>query len=156
LRYFPVLLSLLLLSACENVDRDLWSQITYKPQEAPRMFNPQNSVPRFGARKDFSEVEGATLEPPVPLAGLAGKGKGLYDIYCEVCHGAKGRADTPVAAKMDVEPFDLTGESTAALTDGEIFIKILASDTVMPNYRNELTDDEAWAITAYVRKLSGG
>lgn len=149
-----LLLSILLVFGCENVDRDLYDQVSFRTQESPRRLNPVGSTPMFNYKIDYSDVDPATLAPPFPLsAEAANNGKPLYDIYCLVCHGSTGKSDTKVADKMDYRPFGLTEKGTIAMTDGEIFWKILVADSVMPKYRNELSDKEAWEITAYVRKL---
>lgn len=151
---FILLFLLTAFSACENVDLQLYDQISFKVQEYPRNSLPEGSVPIFGKNKNYEDVEGSTLEMPFVLTGEnAAKGEKLFGIFCGVCHGEKGRGDAPAAEKMDLEPYDLTEDNIKELTDGEIFVKILASDGVMPKYRNELTDMEAWEITAYVRRL---
>lgn len=154
MKLLTILLVMIFIPGCENVDMDMYHQISFKPQEAPRRSNPARSVPAFGTRLDYSDIDGTTLESPFSLDdSAAGRGKDLYETFCAICHGQDGISDTKVAQKMDVMPFDLAEESVMELTDGEIFVKILASDTVMSKYRNELTDKEAWEITAYVRSL---
>ena len=152
--FLPVLFAALAFMGCENVDRQMYNQVSFKTQEYPRRINPVGSVPMYGARINYADIDGSTLEPPVTLDDkTAALGKKLFMIYCAVCHGKTGKAESPVAEKMDMQPFDLTEVDTVALTDGEILVKILASDGIMPNYRNELSDSEAWEIVAYVRML---
>ncbi len=147
-----LLIAILFVFGCENIDGDLHDQVSFRVQESPRRLNPVGSIPVYHRKIDYSNIDAVTLAPPFQLGSeVAGRGKKLYSIYCLVCHGTTGEADTKVADKLDVTPFDLT-ELTDS-TDGEIFWKILASDSIMPRYRNELTDKEAWEITAYVRKL---
>ncbi len=154
------IISLLLLpavlAACEIVDRDLYDQVSFRTQESPRKTNPPGSVPAFGTKINYAEIDPATLAPLFKLdKEVAMRGKSVYDIFCLVCHGKTGKADTKVAGKMDITPIDITEESSMELTDGEIFVKIFDSEAIMPGYRNDLTDKEAWEITAYVRKLQG-
>ena len=154
MKKITLILALFLVAGCENVDKDLWNQVSFKTQEAPRKLNPSRSIPAFGTRVSYADVDGVTLESKFPLdAKAAQRGKKPYDIFCSVCHGLTGKSDTPVAKKMEVMPFDLTEEGTQELTDGEIFVKILASESIMPHYRNELSDEEAWEIVAHIRQL---
>ncbi len=149
-----LLIAILFVFGCENIDGDLHDQVSFKTQESPRRLNPEGSIPTYNHKIDYSFNDPVTLEAPFALDEVsAGKGEKLYSIYCQVCHGKTGLSDTKVAEKMDATPFELTEEGTVVLTDGEIFWKIVASDGLMPKYRNELTDKEAWEITAYVRKL---
>ncbi|MDH5543323.1 MAG: cytochrome c [Nitrospinota bacterium] len=154
MRNLALIFALVFIAGCENYDRNLWDQVSIKPQEGPKKFAPVRSIPAKGRRISYLGVDGVTIEAPFALdAKAAEKGKPLYAIYCETCHGPTGKADTPVAQKMETMPFDLTEEGTASLTDGELFVKILASESIMPRYRNELSDEEAWHVTAYLRKL---
>lgn len=143
-------------AACEIVDRDLYDQVSFRTQESPRKTNPPGSVPAFGRKINYAEIDPATLAPLFKFdEEAAQRGKTAYDIYCLVCHGKTGKSDTKVAGKMDITPIDITEEGSMELTDGEIFVKIFDSEAIMPGYRNDLTDKEAWEITAYVRKLQG-
>lgn len=149
---FALLVAILFVFGCENIDGDLHDQVSFRVQESPRRLNPVGSIPVYNYKTDYSNYEPVTLEPPFDLdTEVASRGKKLYSIYCLVCHGENGNANTKVAAKLDFTPFELTELSD--VTDGEIFWKILASDGVMARYRNELTDKEAWEITAHVRKF---
>ncbi len=152
--FLLLLFAALAFVGCENVDRQMYDQVSFKTQEYPRRTNPVGSVPMFGTRINYADIDGSTIESPIPLDDkTAADGEKLYMIYCAVCHGKTGKAESPVAEKMDLQPFDLTEADTVALTDGEVLVKILASDGIMPNYRNELSDREAWEIVAFVRLL---
>ena len=152
-----MLLPLLLLASCEIVDRDMHNQISFKTQEEPVKRNPEGSLPVTGLKVDYGERDAATLEPPFPLDGTAAeKGKPLFIMYCAACHGENGKSESKTALKMEVQPYDLTAPSAKEMTDGELFSKILSSESVMPKYRTELTDAEAWQVTAFVRKLQKG
>lgn len=154
MKKWAMLFPLFLLASCEIVDRDMYHQISFKTQEEPVKRNPEGSIPVAGLKTDYGERDPATLEPPFPLdETAAGNGKPLYAIYCVACHGENGKAETKVALKMEVQPFDLTAESAREMTDGQIFAKMLSSESIMPKFRSELTDNEAWWITAFIRKL---
>ncbi|MBI4667410.1 MAG: cytochrome c [Nitrospinae bacterium] len=151
-----VMLALALFAGCENVDKNLHEQIYVKIQKSPNIIPPDGAVPVLGSRRkvDYSAADPARLHPPFPLdQTAAGRGKRLFAIYCVPCHGPAGEADTRIAKKMDTKPADLTNDRSMTLTDGDIFVKILASDLTMPQYRNELEDAQAWDIVAYVRIL---
>lgn len=141
---------------CENVDQHMHDQPSVRVEKALLIPPPAGVVPALGTvvKTDYSSVDGVTLTAPYALeAESAARGKALYNVYCMPCHGETGKANTRIALKMDVTPFDVVQDSTKALTDGEIFVKIVASQGLMPNYRNELEDNEAWDVVAYVRSL---
>lgn len=154
MKKWAILLLFLLLASCEIVDKDMHNQVSFKTQKEPVKRNPEGSLPVTGLKVDYSERDPATLEPPFPLdETAAGKGKPLFAIYCVACHGENGKSETKVALKMEVQPFDLIAQSAKEMADGQLFAKILSSESIMPKYRSELTDAEAWQITAFVRQL---
>lgn len=155
------LLALLLaaaLIACENVDKDLHFQATFKHQKAPSIPAPKGSKPVNERRVDYSSVDPVTLTNPVPMNQQAGEeGRKLYDIFCIACHGQDGSTNaTPVADKYEPRPANLKNEAALSLTEGDIFVKIVNEQMgVMPSYRYELSDSEAWMVVAHVLKLQG-
>jgi mono/diheme cytochrome c family protein len=156
LKRFVLFALVLSLSACEIVDRDMYEQVSFKVQEAPRLTNPEGSVPMYGKKTSYEDVDGKLLASPFaedPDAPL--RGKKLYDIYCSPCHGVDGKSATPVSAKMESPPPDLTEASSAELTEGEVFVQIMTQGAFMPKYRSELTDKEGWEIAAYLGHLQG-
>lgn len=94
-----------------------------------------------------------------PLAGnmsaeVLTEGRKQYDIYCAVCHGAQGKADGPVAAKMAVKPRNLIAPDALAYSDGRIYFAITAGYGVMGAYDTQITDaNKRWAVVNYVRSL---
>lgn len=156
MKRFAVLALFLSLAACEIVDRDMYDQISFKTQEYPRLMNPEGSVPMFGRKFNYEETDGLLLVSPVakdPDAPM--RGKKLFNIYCSPCHGTDGKSVTPVSAKMEAPPPDLTEESSAELTEGEVFVQMMSEGAFMPKYRSELTDKEGWEIAAFLSYLQG-
>ncbi|MBI4828021.1 MAG: cytochrome c [Nitrospinae bacterium] len=149
------LAALVALAGCENYDLDLHDQALHRVQEAPRFLPPQGSVTVSEKRVNYAAVDGATLINPLEGdAQRVEKGKKLYEIFCIACHGPAGDTkNTPVADKFDPRPANLLGDVVMALTEGEIFQRVLDGGGVMPGYRYEVSDEEAWQITSYVLKL---
>ncbi|MBI3794731.1 MAG: cytochrome c [Nitrospinae bacterium] len=147
----------LLLVSCENVDKSMHDQNYAKVEKVARIPAPVGAVPILGSKVkiDYAGADPAKLTAPYPLdASAVARGERFYGIYCVPCHGASGKADTKIAAKMDVPPLSLVAEhAVKELKDAEIFLKIVASDSIMPKYRAELDDNEAWDVVAYVREL---
>lgn len=136
-------------------NRDMLDQANIKPQEQDRPA-PANTLPADGLRLPLTRDEaGAKLESPVAMTPeSAEKGRHLYDIYCALCHGVKGRGDGPIARKY-VPPPDLTLDFFLKRTDGFIYGTILYGGPIMPSYKDSLSDVETWHIVNYVRKLQG-
>jgi mono/diheme cytochrome c family protein len=84
------------------------------------------------------------------------RGKTLYQDRCVDCHGKKGKGDGPGAADLDSRPPDFSHPKVRQQTDGALFWKITEGRKPMPSYGRKLTDDERWALVAYLRSLSSG
>lgn len=79
------------------------------------------------------------------------EGRGLYNGACTACHGVNGTAG-------ELGPgLGVPGRAYARNTDAQIFdaIKHGIPATVMPAHQSQLSDDQIWKITAYVKGLRG-
>ena len=104
------------------------------------------------------------------------KGKALYSHYCMHCHGEHGRQNEGYnwSQMADPRPKDLSAEEEmSTFKDEEIFTTISRDmkDTTpevgdkigddefavptMPTFKYTLSEEELWAIVAYVRTLHG-
>jgi len=92
---------------------------------------------------------------------ILAEGKALYEKKCAVCHGTDGRGDGTAAYLLYPKPRDLTSgrfkvRSTMNLpTDEDLFRTVTngLAGTSMPSWAS-LTEEERWALVAYVKSLS--
>lgn len=92
-----------------------------------------------------------------PFAGNEGilpDAKKLYTTYCTPCHGSKGKGDGIAAAALKPKPADHTSEVVQKETDGSLYWKVTEGRTVMPTYKQALTDNQRWELINYIRTLS--
>ena len=143
------------LTACERIDRNMWDNPAFKPQEEPVRLPPKDSIPTKGMEHNPSRAEAAKLNNPVePTEWNLSKGKELYGIFCVPCHGASGKGDGPVGKKYVPTPADLGPSSHGAHhSDGELFFVISSGSGGMPAFRADLTPVERWKIIRYLRTL---
>ena len=101
------------------------------------------------------KMSGSIPNPIAELnpADLAEAGR-LYNINCAVCHGAKGKANGPMAGKVG-GIVDLTLDQYKALGDGTIFHVMTYGKNNMGSYASQLTKEQRWEIVKYVRTLQG-
>jgi mono/diheme cytochrome c family protein len=145
----------LLFPACEKIDRNMWDNPAFKPQEEPVRLPPGDSIPTKGRERIPSMAEAASLQNPVaPTESNLAKGKELYGIFCVPCHGASGRGDGPVGKKYVPTPADLhAGSPVSRLPDGTLFVIVSNGAGGMPAFRADLAPIERWSIVAYLRTL---
>ena len=87
-------------------------------------------------------------------AQVIATGKGLWDIHCKSCHGAKGQGDGTKAAQLKTEPGDFTKADVQAQTDGAFFFKISEGRDDMPSFKKKIADeDDRWSLVHYMRKF---
>ena len=124
---------LVLVSSTVALEADLtvWQATWDVPEEAQLEENPLESTPET-----------------VESGGL------IYKKRCQLCHGAEGKGDGPMAARIREKPSDITpAEVRDRMTDGEIFYKISIGKPPMPSMEGTLTEDEIWTLVNYVRSL---
>ncbi len=103
--------------------------------------------------------EYARMANPAPAsAANIGAGKQLYEQYCAVCHGAKGRGDGDGAVTLVPRPADLSATvRTPMASDGYLYWSIAeggaAFNTAMPSMKDALKPAEIWNVILYLRTL---
>jgi mono/diheme cytochrome c family protein len=119
-------------------------------QEGPRISPPEGAVP----------VQGLSLIPeefpvnPVPDDEISiQRGAILYSVHCQLCHGAKGQGDGPLAHYFDRTPQNLTAAQITAEFDSSVYLTILQGFGQMPSLAENLTPRERWDVINYVRTL---
>ena len=136
---------------------DMWSQESIKPYEEPVIF-PRNSISTDGKKvklEDREKVE-AIEKGPIPLTEeSAERGETLFEYNCVVCHGPKGLGDGIIIKKgLGFYPVNLTTPLVKQRTDGYIYAYIrYGGKVMMPAYSENISEEDAWHVVNYVRKL---
>jgi mono/diheme cytochrome c family protein len=117
------------------------------------------SMVAAGADQTTSRTEAAKLKNPIAAnAASVATGQQLFQKYCRFCHGATGKADSPMAPK-DMKPSNLAdGSWDRGSTDGEIFVVIqegAGPDYKMKGLKGKVSDTDTWHLVNYVRSLGG-
>lgn len=102
--------------------------------------------------------------PPANLQARWRQGKQLYvDAGCVQCHGASGRGNGPAATELrddwghPIQPTDLTLRPFKGGSSPTPLYRTLSTGlngTPMPSYRDVLSEEELWALVAYVNSLA--
>jgi high-affinity iron transporter len=97
---------------------------------------------------------------PIPIAPGATPdlklGAGLYQAQCASCHGADGKADTPIAAKLNPLPIAFSDAQRARERSALSLYQTTTQGvegTSMAGF-SSLTDEERWAVAYFASTLS--
>ena len=84
------------------------------------------------------------------------EGMDLYYTSCAACHGARGQGNGPDAASLDATLPNFTDqEYMANESDADFFAAITQGvPPVMPAYADQMSEEQRWALTNYLRSLS--
>jgi len=94
---------------------------------------------------------------PVPVTEqFMARGQQRYIIYCVPCHGPLGDGKGVVQKFGYASIKSLHDKLVVAQGDGEIFNTITHGKATMWPYGSQISVEDRWAITAYVRALQRG
>jgi mono/diheme cytochrome c family protein len=129
---------------------DMAVQESVDYQEGPRLLPPAGAVPVQG----LSVVPEEIPVNPIPADEVSQqRGAILYGLHCQMCHGAQGHGDGPLAKYFDRTPQNLTAPQISAEFDGPVFLTITQGFGQMPSLAENLTPRERWDVVNYVRTL---
>jgi mono/diheme cytochrome c family protein len=128
------------------------------PGEQSAMLPVEGTVARGFSLYDYEntteELGRAKVELKSPLSETEidyKRGKELYDIYCGICHGAKGKGQGNLVKREKI--LGVPSYASRDITEGSIYHVIYYGLNSMGSYANQLNEEERWQVTAYVQKL---
>ena len=80
-------------------------------------------------------------------------GKALYDIYCAICHGAKGAGKGTLVQREKILGVPSYDDAGRAITEGSIYHVMYYGINSMGSYASQTSEHERWQIVQYVEKL---
>lgn len=109
----------------------------------------------FGSSVEESKRAGEELSNPFggQTSESLDRGKKMYQVYCQPCHGAGGQGDGPVAKRGYPAPPSLLLDNARSMKDGQLFHIITYGYKNMPSYNAQIERPDRWFTVAYVRKL---
>lgn len=95
-------------------------------------------------------------------AYLVEKGKSLFRYYCASCHGSEGDGDGYNAEFLDKEPAELSDPEFISKKNNDQIFRVIQKGGVgvrksalMPGFGHTLSEEEIWALVAFIRALAG-
>jgi len=140
----------------EGVDNGLF------PQGTEALLPVENTVPRGYLPYTFENTpEGKDMArlQPSPLDSLdlevnLAKGKELYDIYCAICHGPKGKGQGTLVKREKILGVPSYDDVARNITVGSTYHTIYYGLNSMGSYAAQLAnEEEMWQVSEYVMKL---
>ena len=129
---------------------DMARQVSLSYEEGPRRLPPEGAVPVQG----LSGIPEEFQVNPVPADEVSiQRGRILYDMHCQLCHGPQGHGDGALAGYFDRTPQNLAGAQISAEFDGSVYLTIGQGFGQMPSLAENLTPRERWDVINYVRTL---
>jgi mono/diheme cytochrome c family protein len=126
-------------------------QPSYKQMENPLPV-PARSIPVEGP----IEIPGMGVPDNPTKADEASitRGRELFRINCQMCHGETAEGNGPIAAFLANKPANLTSPVVQSKSDGSIFLTISNGISgKMPPLNENLTVPERWDLVNFIRTL---
>ena len=143
-------------TGCEKLDRNMFDNPAFRPQEEPVRLPPGASVPTKGLEhtpKPGTPEAMALRNPEKTTDFSLLTGKELFGIYCVPCHGESGKGNGPIAKKFVPTPEDISRTGYGKVPEGDLFAIVTHGQDAMPPFRSDLTAKERWLVVGYLRTL---
>ncbi|MCL6267289.1 c-type cytochrome [Flagellimonas myxillae] len=103
--------------------------------------------------KDLARLEPSPLDSLDREANLT-KGKELYDIYCAICHGPKGKGQGTLVKREKILGVPSYEDVARNITVGSTYHTIYYGLNSMGSYAAQMAnEEEMWQVSEYVMKL---
>jgi mono/diheme cytochrome c family protein len=147
-------------------DKDMRDQPSTKPQDSVVETN-QTSVPvggkdHYEPPKDIIELVRTRLEAGRTLVNPVGRspeslarGRQMYELHCQVCHGDQGRGDGPVGIKFVPQPMELNLDYVQLQPDGQLYYTISHGSIAMPGYWQSISPEDRWHLINFIKEVFG-
>ena len=114
---------------------------------------PEDTIELVRARLSAGRVlVNPTAKSPESLA----RGREMYELHCQVCHGEQGRGNGPVGQKFVPQPMELNLDYVQLQPDGQLFYTISHGSIAMPGYRQSMTVEDRWHLVNFIKENFGG
>lgn len=142
----------------ESVGYETYAENEIFPNEQAALMPAEGSIAR-----GFTpfEIEGTTEGYELAKSNLTSpleasevdltKGKELYDIYCNICHGNNGDGQGKLVKREKI--LGIPNYADREITEGSIYHVIYYGKNAMGSHANQLSESERWQVVAYVLKL---
>lgn len=118
---------------------------------------PRNAIPYPYQKTDEDRLLAAkNLINPVNLdAEVIERGKKMYEVYCQICHGQQGdgKGSLFTSGKYIYPPASLLSEKMTGASEGDIFHVITVGHGIMSAHGTMIRTEDRWKISMYVKEV---
>lgn len=140
---------------CASCGPHMNIQPSIQPYEQRMPNMPAGSVPTSGTLETLTVEQSKLATNPLSRTPTnLRNGEIYYGYYCLMCHGSDGKGNGPVGQSYVPKPTDLTSPAVVALTDGEIYYRMLNGAGHAPVMNQTVLRGQRWPIVMYVRALT--
>ena len=145
----------------EPVGYDAYQEVGFLPSATEALDPPENTISRGWLPYEFAnDIEGKELarEMQSPLDSLMreenlAKGKEMYDVYCAICHGAKGAGQGHLVKREKILGVPSYADAARNITVGSTYHVIYYGLNSMGSYAGQMNYEERWQVSEYVMQL---
>lgn len=122
-----------------------------EPGTIPRGYMPLH----YAATPQDAARAGEELKSPVAPGNnwARQRGASVFAAFCQECHGAGGAGNGPIVQRGFPPPPSLLADHARSLKDGQVFHILTYGQNNMPSYASQLSRQDRWYVTAYLRTL---
>lgn len=145
----------------EAVGYETYSEVGILPDNQEALVPPANTVNRGWMPYRYENTpEGKELARAMasPLDSLQrdvnlAKGAELYDIYCAICHGSKGKGQGTLVKREKILGVPSYDDAARNITVGTTFHTMQYGLNSMGSYASQMSTEEMWQVSEYVMEL---
>ncbi len=145
----------------EPVGYETYQEVGFLPEGTEALTPPDNTISRGWLPYEIAnDIEGKELSRALtsPLDSLdseanLAKGKELYDIYCAICHGAKGAGQGQLVKREKILGVPSYADVARNINVGTTYHVIYYGLNSMGSYAGQLNYEERWQVSEYVMQL---
>ncbi|MFD0796454.1 c-type cytochrome [Maribacter chungangensis] len=143
------------------VGYETYQEVDFLPNGSQAMLPPANTINRgwlpYGIENSLEGRELARLnESPLDSANAVdnlARGKEMYDVYCAICHGPKGKGQGTLVKREKILGVPSYADAGRNINVGSTYHVIYYGLNSMGSYASQMNTTEMWQVSEYVMKL---
>jgi len=145
----------------EPVGYETYEKVEFLPNGSQAMIPPANTINRGWLPyaiensiegKELARLNISPLDSLNVVANLS-KGKEMYDVYCAICHGPKGKGQGTLVKREKILGVPSYDDAARNINIGSTFHVIQYGLNSMGSYASQMNTTEMWQVSEYVMQL---